>query len=163
MTADGHLLIILHKVPRAGTSERGSITGLYTVLVDGDDMNEPIADAVRSILDGHVVLSRKFATAGHFPTVDVLDSISRVVPAITTAEQRSLATELRRLLAAHRDAKDLIEIGAYVRGTNPLVDRALGVEAEINAFLRQDIDTTVTPAASWQSLQDLVARSFAIE
>ena len=155
--------LLARLLERAGTSERGSITGLYTVLVDGDDMNEPIADAARSILDGHIMLSRKFATAGHFPTVDVLDSISRVVPAITTPEQRSLATELRRLMAAHRDAKDLIEIGAYVRGTNPLVDRALGVEAEIDAFLRQDIDTTVSPATSWQSLQDLVARSFAIE
>src|SRR3546814_13650090 len=89
-------------------------------------MQDPIGDAARSILDGHVVLSRKLATAGHFPTIDVLESISRVVPSITTAAQRQAATELRRLMAAHRDAKDLIDIGAYVPGSNPMVDREIG-------------------------------------
>ena len=141
---------------RAGSAERGSITGLYTVLVDGDDMNEPIADAARSILDGHVVLSRKLATAGQFPTVDALESISRVAPAITTAEQRGAATELRRLMAAHRDARDLIEIGAYVHGTNPTVDRSVALEPAIKAFLTQDLHESVPAERSWSELHELV-------
>ncbi len=146
---------------RAGAAETGSITGLYTVLVEGDDMNEPIADAARSILDGHIVLSRRLATAGHFPSIEVLDSISRVEPAITTPSRRAAARELRRLLAAHRDARDLIEIGAYVSGANPLVDRALAVLADIDRFLRQDVTTTVSADASWQALEQLVASSMA--
>ena len=141
---------------RAGSAERGSITGLYTVLVDGDDMNEPIADAARSILDGHVVLSRKLATAGQFPTVDALESISRVAPAITTAEQRAAATELRRLMAAHREARDLIEIGAYVQGTNPMVDRSVALEPAIKAFLTQDLHESVPAEQSWTELHELV-------
>ena len=144
---------------RAGSAERGSITGLYTVLVDGDDMNDPIADAARSILDGHVVLSRKLATAGQFPTVDALESISRVAPAITTAEQRSAATELRRLMAAHRDARDLIEIGAYVQGTNPMVDRSVALEPAIKAFLTQDLHESVPAEQSWSELHELVGQS----
>ena len=141
---------------RAGSAERGSITGLYTVLVDGDDMNEPIADAARSILDGHVVLSRKLATAGQFPTVDALESISRVAPAITTAEQRAAATELRRLMAAHREARDLIEIGAYVQGPNPMVDRSVALEPAIKAFLTQDLHESVPAEQSWTELHELV-------
>jgi flagellum-specific ATP synthase len=125
---------------RAGTASHGSITGLYTVLVDGDDLNDPIADNVRSILDGHIVLSRRLATSGHYPAVDVLESISRADKAITTREQRADAAVIRRLLAARRDAKDLIEIGAYVPGTNPTVDRALRQADDIDAFLRQDLD-----------------------
>jgi flagellum-specific ATP synthase len=144
---------------RAGAAERGSITGLYTVLVEGDDMNEPIGDTARSILDGHIVLSRRLASAGHFPTIEVLDSVSRVMPAITTPEQREAATELRRLLAAHRDAKDLIEIGAYVPGTNPLVDRAVALEEPVRAFLTQAMDDQSVAAESWQQLLSLVARS----
>ena len=147
--------LLAQLLERAGCGERGSITGLYTVLVDGDDMNEPIADAARSILDGHVVLSRKLATAGQFPTVDALESISRVAPAITTAEQRAAATSLRRLMAAHRDAKDLIEIGAYVAGSNPLVDQAVALEPRIRAFLSQDLHESIPAAQSWQQLQYL--------
>ena len=142
---------------RAGAGERGSITGLYTVLVEGDDMNEPVGDAARSILDGHVVLSRKLASAGHFPAIDVLESISRVTPAITTPEQRAAATELRRLMAAHREAKDLIEIGAYVAGTNPLVDRALALREVTDLFLRQDMDDTTPLEQSWSVLSQMVA------
>ena len=142
---------------RAGAGERGSITGLYTVLVEGDDMNEPIGDAARSILDGHVVLSRKLAAAGHFPSIEVLDSISRVTGAITTPEQRNAATELRRLLAAHREARDLIEIGAYVPGSNPLVDRAVALRDVIDLFLRQDMDDATPADQSWSVLQQLVA------
>ena len=142
---------------RAGSSERGSITGLYTVLVEGDDMNEPIGDAARSILDGHIVLSRKLATAGHFPSVDVLESISRVGPAIATPEQMEAAAELRRLLAAHRDAKDLIEIGAYVPGSNPTVDRAVNLAEPINAFLRQRMDEPAPAEQSWDALAAVVS------
>jgi flagellum-specific ATP synthase len=141
---------------RAGTDERGSITGLYTVLVEGDDMNEPIGDAARSILDGHIVLSRRLASAGHYPCIDILESVSRVGPAITSREQASAATELRRLLAAERDARDLVDIGAYVPGSNPTVDRALALSPGITAFLRQPSDETVPAGASWSSLVSLV-------
>jgi len=141
---------------RAGQAEVGSITGLYTVLVEGDDMNEPIADAARSILDGHVVLSRRLATAGHFPSIDVLESISRVSGAVTSPEQQRAATGLRSLLAAYRDAKDLIEIGAYVPGTNPVVDQAVARKDAIDGFLRQDLHEETTPARTWQSLLDLL-------
>jgi flagellum-specific ATP synthase len=142
---------------RAGAAERGSITGLYTVLVEGDDMNEPIADAARSILDGHVVLSRRLATAGHFPSIEVLESISRVEPAITTPEQRALVRELRQLLAAYRDAKDLIEIGAYAKGSNPLVDRALELKDLVDGFLRQDVAEPCPAEESWACLSALLA------
>jgi flagellum-specific ATP synthase len=140
---------------RAGTGEVGSITGLYTVLVEGDDMNEPVGDAARSILDGHVVLSRRLATAGHFPSIDVLESVSRVASAVTTPEQRAAATTLRSLLAAHREAKDLLEIGAYVAGSNPLVDRAVALEPEITGFLRQAASDAAPVAESWDRLHAL--------
>jgi flagellum-specific ATP synthase len=142
---------------RAGPAERGSITGLYTVLVEGDDMEEPVGDAARSILDGHVVLSRRLATAGHFPTIDVLESVSRVVPAVTTPEQRASATALRRVLAAHREARDLVEIGAYVAGSNPLVDRALALEEPIRRFLCQAVHEVADAPESWAALHELVA------
>jgi flagellum-specific ATP synthase len=141
---------------RAGQAEVGSITGLYTVLVEGDDMNEPIADAARSILDGHVVLARRLATAGHFPSIDVLESISRVSGAVTGAEHQRAATELRSLLAAYRDAKDLIEIGAYVPGTNPTVDRAVQLKDATDRFLRQGIHEDAPLDVSWQALMRLL-------
>ncbi len=141
---------------KAGSAERGSITGLYTVLVEGDDMNEPIADAARSLLDGHIVLSRALATSGHFPSIDVLESISRLEPAIVSADNRRLAMELRKLMAAYRDAKDLIEIGAYVSGTNPLVDRAVALREFIEAFLKQDIHEGCRIEESWGQLAALV-------
>ncbi|WP_432484534.1 FliI/YscN family ATPase [Kineococcus esterisolvens] len=142
---------------RAGPGVVGSITGIYTVLVDGDDHNEPIADAARSILDGHVVLDRRLATAGHFPTIDVLESVSRVAGRVTTPEQRAQATTLRRVLAAHRDAKELIDVGAYQPGANPEVDAAVAGLPAINEFLRQDIhDITPAPEA-WARLAQLVA------
>jgi len=142
---------------RAGAAERGSITGLYTVLVEGDDMNEPIADAARSILDGHIVLSRRLATAGHYPSIEVLDSVSRVESVISTPDQRALARELRALMAAYRDAKDLIEIGAYSTGANPVVDRAIALKELIDAFLRQDVAATSSAADSWRLLGALLA------
>jgi flagellum-specific ATP synthase len=141
---------------RAGTAECGSITGLYTVLVEGDDMNDPVADSARSILDGHIVLDRRLATSGHFPSIDVLESISRSLNDITTAERRADAVALRQLLAARRDAKDLVEIGAYVPGSNPLVDRALDKSAAIDHFLRQPVDVVADLEQSWASLHDLV-------
>jgi flagellum-specific ATP synthase len=141
---------------RAGNSSTGSITGLYTVLVDGDDMNEPVADAARGILDGHIVLSRRLAQAGHFPTIEVLDSVSRVSGSITDAQQRANATSLRRLLAAHRDARDLIDIGAYAPGSNRLVDTAVALEPQINALLRQDIHRVIPSTDSWSVLNGLV-------
>jgi flagellum-specific ATP synthase len=141
---------------RAGASDVGSITGLYTVLVEGDDMNEPIGDAARSILDGHIVLSRRLASAGHYPCIDILDSISRVVPAITNSEQRHCAVEMRRLMAAYRDAKDLIEIGAYVPGTNADVDRAIELHDFMNGFLQQGQYDVIRAADSWYQLAALV-------
>ncbi|MGX6607779.1 FliI/YscN family ATPase [Micromonosporaceae bacterium Da 78-11] len=144
---------------RAGPGARGSITGLYTVLVEGDDHNEPIADAARSILDGHIVLDRKLATAGHFPSIQALDSISRVANRITSPQQRSDAAELRRLMAAHREVRELVEIGAYVTGTNPDADRATAVWAHVNAFLRQGLDERVTAEQAWTQLHALIAAS----
>jgi flagellum-specific ATP synthase len=141
---------------KAGTSTAGSITGLYTVLVDGDDHNEPIADTARSILDGHVVLTRKLATAGHFPAIDVLESISRVATAVVPGAQMTDARELRRMLGALRDVRELIEIGAYQTGTDPLVDRARRLVPDIDAFLRQSTaDSTPLPEA-WARLHAII-------
>ena len=124
---------------RAGNSERGSITGLYTVLVEGDDFNEPISDAVRSILDGHVSLSRRLAAMGQYPAVDVLDSISRLLPEVATEEEQALASETRALVATYREAEDLINIGAYVKGSNPKIDRSIEKMDALNEFFRQAI------------------------
>ncbi|MEQ6901951.1 FliI/YscN family ATPase [Nocardioides sp. YIM 152588] len=142
---------------RAGTSERGSITGLYTVLVEGDDLQDPIGDTARSILDGHVVLSRDLATAGHFPAVDVLESISRVTSAVTTPAQQETARALRRMLAAHRSVKELVEIGAYQRGADPHADAALARLPRIEAFLQQRMDDATPTARTWALLEELVA------
>ncbi|UFN43184.1 FliI/YscN family ATPase [Nocardioides okcheonensis] len=142
---------------RAGTSPSGSITGLYTVLVEGDDMQDPIGDTARSILDGHVVLSRRLATSGHFPSIDVLESISRVTGAVTAPDQRADATRLRRLLAAHRSVRELVEIGAYVSGADADADVALARMPAIDAFLRQDMDDSTPVAETWQRLRELVA------
>ncbi len=141
---------------RAGAAERGSITGLYTVLIEGDDLMDPIGDAARSILDGHIVLSRKLATAGHFPSIDVLESISRLTGAITTPDQRAAAVACRQMLAAYRDTRDLIEIGAYVAGTNPLVDRAITLKEPMDGFLRQDMHELTPAPDAWGWLAQLV-------
>jgi flagellum-specific ATP synthase len=128
----------------SGTSPHGSITGLYTVLVDGDDMNEPIADAARSILDGHVVLSRHLAHAGHYPAIDVLQSVSRLTSEIAPREIQDAGMDVRRLLAAHREKEDLIAIGAYQPGADPVVDEALAKRDAINGYLRQRVDEPST-------------------
>jgi FliI/YscN family ATPase len=127
---------------RAGNMRgRGSITGIYTVLVDGDDHNEPIADAVRSILDGHIVLSRELASRHHYPPIDVLQSVSRTMPDVTEVTHRQKAGQLRDWLAAIRDSEDLVSVGAYVAGSNPRIDEARSRRETIDAFLRQDSDT----------------------
>ncbi|HEY2042590.1 MAG TPA: FliI/YscN family ATPase [Jatrophihabitans sp.] len=141
---------------RAGGGENGSITGLYTVLVEGEDHNEPVADTARSILDGHIVLDRRLATAGHFPSIDVLESVSRVAPAVTDATQRALARETRQLMAARRDVKELVEIGAYVTGTNPRADRALALWPALEPFLQQGMDETTTTDEAWSDLAALL-------
>ena len=124
---------------RAGTSDKGSITGIYTVLVDGDDMNEPIADAVRSILDGHIVLSRNIAAQNHFPAIDILGSVSRVMNEVVSEEHLQAAQNMRALMATYRDAEDLIHIGAYVKGSSKRIDAAIAKIDAINAFLCQGI------------------------
>jgi flagellum-specific ATP synthase len=130
---------------RAGTSAAGSITGLYTVLVDGDDMNEPIADAVRSILDGHVVLSRSLAHAGHYPAIDVLHSVSRLVGEIVTPEVEQSGQRLRAALAVLREKEDLVAIGAYQPGSDPALDTALAHRSRIERFLRQTVRERTDP------------------
>ncbi|HNV22188.1 MAG TPA: FliI/YscN family ATPase [Candidatus Hydrogenedentes bacterium] len=124
---------------RAGTSPRGSITGIYAVLVEADDLNDPVGDAVRSILDGHIALSRDLATRNHYPAIDVNESISRCMIDVTSEEHQRLAGELRRVLATYRDAEDLVNIGAYVAGSNPDIDRALKLMPQVRAFLRQGL------------------------
>jgi flagellum-specific ATP synthase len=130
---------------RAGTSTRGSITALYTVLVDGDDMNEPIADAVRSILDGHIVLTRSLAHAGHYPAIDVLQSVSRLVGEIVSAPVAEAGQQLRAALAVLREKEDLVAIGAYQPGSDPALDTALAHRAGIEAFLRQPVQERSDP------------------
>jgi flagellum-specific ATP synthase len=141
---------------RAGAGERGSITGLYTVLVEADDLNDPIGDAARSILDGHIALSRHLANSGHFPSIDVLASVSRVAPALLDRGQLELAAEVRSLLSAYRDARDLVDIGAYVPGSNPLVDRALHLKGDVDGFLRQPIDEITDAHGAWAHLHSVL-------
>ncbi|WP_104201353.1 FliI/YscN family ATPase [Cryobacterium sp. Y29] len=150
--------VLARLLERAGTDEVGSITGLYTVLVDGDDHNEPIADAARSILDGHVVLDRKLAITGHFPSVDVLGSISRVASRVNSPERNAIATTLRKVLAARAAAQDLLDVGAYRTGTNPLVDAAVVHDAAIKFFLQQRMDDQTPSDAAWQQLAGLTRK-----
>lgn len=124
---------------RAGSNDKGTMTGLYTVLVEGDDFNEPISDTARSILDGHIMLSRDLAHKNHYPAVDVLQSISRVMPDVTTDEHRKAAGKIRNLLAVHKKNEDLISIGAYVKGSDPKCDEAIKMMDSINAFLQQEV------------------------
>jgi flagellar protein export ATPase FliI len=125
---------------RTGTSERGTITGFYTVLVEGDDLTEPVTDAVRSILDGHIVLTRELASENHYPAIDVLGSVSRVMPAITDQDHREAAARLREMLAIYRKARDIINIGAYAEGSSPQIDQAIAVMPHALKFLRQPPD-----------------------
>jgi flagellum-specific ATP synthase len=142
---------------RAGQGPEGSITGLYTVLVEGDDMNEPIADTARSLLDGHVVLSRRLASEGHYPAVDVLASISRVMIDIASPEHLERARRVRAWLATHRDAEDLINIGAYTAGSSAAIDEAVARLPAIGGFLRQPLDEPATLDQAAAALEALVA------
>jgi flagellum-specific ATP synthase len=144
---------------RAGTTENGSITAFYTVLVEGDDMLEPVADSSRSILDGHIVLSRKLAAMGHYPSIDILDSISRTMVNIADEEHLAAAAQVREWLAAYRDAEDLIHIGAYAKGSDPKVDIALQKLPDIENFLRQSLEEGATGEEARQNLMSLTAGS----
>jgi flagellum-specific ATP synthase len=140
---------------RAGTSDKGTITGLFTVLVDGDDMEEPIADAVRSILDGHLVLSRKLAHRNHFPAIDILQSISRCMSDIAAKEHLNVAGKIKDSMAAYKESEDLIQIGAYAMGSNERIDKAIRVNALINEFLRQARDSSATLAESLKKMNEI--------
>ena len=135
---------------RTGNSPRGSITALYTVLMEGDDINDPIVDTVRGIVDGHIFLNRKIAEMNHYPAIDVLGSISRLMSSIVTQEHRDAAAKLRRIMALYRENKDLIDVGMYISGSNPKLDIAIQMMPQINAFLQQrtsdlvSMDTTIS-------------------
>jgi flagellum-specific ATP synthase len=145
---------------RAGSFEReGSITGLYTVLVEGDDMDDPISDAVRSIVDGHIVLSRKLSQKGHFPAIDILQSASRVMRAVTTPEHQKLAQKFRENLATYREAEDLINIGAYKPGSNPRIDKAVKLIDGLNDFLKQSVTETSDFNLCLRNLQGLLVNA----
>ncbi len=141
---------------RSGKFEKGSITGVYTVLVEGDDTNEPIADTVRGILDGHIVLSRKLANSGHFPAIDVSSSISRLMNDIATPEQRQTAAKMREVLSTYEKSEDLISIGAYKEGTNPKLDDAIRKINAVNDFLKQQVDETFDHQAVWTAMASIV-------
>jgi FliI/YscN family ATPase len=128
---------------RAGNFQKGSITGFFTVLVEGDDFNEPVCDAVRSILDGHIILSRRMAAAGHYPAIDVLNSVSRLGPQLSTPEHMAAARKVREAMANYEESKDLIELGAYTPGANAALDAAVRMRLEIAAFLKQDTQVDV--------------------
>jgi flagellum-specific ATP synthase len=141
-TAKGYTPSVFSILPklleRSGTGDNGgSITGLYTVLVDGDDFDEPIADATRSILDGHIVLTRKLAQLNHYPAIDILKSASRVMPMIVSEEQQDWAGQVREWMALYQQSEDLIQLGAYQKGLNPKLDQAIAVQDRIQSFLRQ--------------------------
>ena len=159
-SAKGYTPSVFSRIPklleRAGTlQKKGSITGIYTVLVEGDDMNEPIADCVRSITDGHIILSRAIAQTGHYPAVDILASISRVMKDIIDAEHYEIVQRLIQVLATYRSAEDLIRIGAYVDGSDPDIDVAKKLIGKINSFLRQGISQKVSFQKSVEQLKNI--------
>ena len=141
---------------RAGVTKKGSITGFYTVLVDGDDMNEPIADAVRSILDGHIVLSRKIANRGQYPAIDTLQSVSRVMPDIVTESHFKRAMLFNEIISSYNEAEDLINIGAYAKGSNPQVDHALSKINSLRTFMKQEINERTIFDSSIKRLEELI-------
>jgi flagellum-specific ATP synthase len=142
---------------RAGNNEHGSITGLFTVLVEADDMDDPIADSVRSILDGHVLLTRELATQNHYPAIDVLASISRLDRDLLTADQLALVGRAREALATYRKNQDLINIGAYPAGSNPAIDEAIRLHSSLNGFLRQPVGQELALDQSWKLLLETMA------
>lgn len=144
---------------RTGTSKTGSITAFYTVLVDGDDLNEPIADTTRGILDGHYILDRKLAEKGQFPAINVLQSVSRVMPEIVSKERLDLTQNIRSVLATYQDNEELIQIGAYKKGTNQIVDQAIQLQPKILNVLKQDMTENVDEQTALQQLEELVRGS----
>ena len=158
-TTKGYTPTVFAQLPklleRAGRSAKGTITGIYTVLVDGDDFNEPIADAVRSILDGHIVLTRDLADQGHFPAIDVLRSISRLRSDICERQDVLSGRVLTRNMSTFRKVEDMVNIGAYARGTNAEIDAAIESMPAINAFLRQDVGDPQFLEPSMQQLREL--------
>ena len=142
---------------RAGNFHRGSITGVYTVLVDGGDMDDPVADCVRSILDGHIVLSRKLAQERHYPSIDVLQSVSRLTSRLLDEESSHLSSRLIQTLALYRNSEDMIRIGAYVKGSHPETDYAIGMIDGINAFLQQPVEVYASIEDSRKALKNLFA------
>ena len=140
---------------RAGCAEHGSITGLYTVLVEGEDFNEPITDTARSILDGHIMLTRKLANRNHYPAVDVLQSISRCMSMVASKEHKTAAGKLKNIMATYNEAEDLINIGAYKRGSNPSIDRAINKIDDVNEYLLQDTDEKFTFEETVELLENL--------
>ena len=162
-TTKGYTPSVFAQLPRllerAGTCQgEGSITGIYAVLVEGDDVTEPVSDAMRSILDGHVVLTRSLADQGHYPAIELLGSVSRLMPELNSPEVMAAAHQLTELLAAYRRAEDLINIGAYAEGTNPRIDRAVRLLDHINGFLTQTMSEGVDLPSSRRQLLELVAR-----
>ena len=145
-------------VERAGRSAQGSITAFYSVLVEGDDTSEPVSDAVRGLLDGHIILSRKLAAQGHYPAVDVLESISRLFQDVTPPEQRAAAQTVRELLSAYKEHEDLISIGAYRNGANPTVDAAIAMREEIGKFLRQAVTESCSVESARKEIVQLAQR-----
>ena len=141
---------------RSGASHTGTITALYTVLVDGDDMNEPIADAARGILDGHIVLSRRIAMQNHYPSIDILNSVSRVMKDIVSPEHYRMSQKIKELMAVYNEAKDLIDVGAYVKGSNPRIDLAVSKMDQINQFLRQETYENYTLDETISIMQDIL-------
>ncbi|MCL1924805.1 MAG: flagellar protein export ATPase FliI [Defluviitaleaceae bacterium] len=141
---------------RAGNSDKGSITGLYTVLVDGDDITEPVTDTARGILDGHIVLNRKIANKNHYPAIDVLASVSRVMPDITSKEHRQKSNELKSIMATYRDSEDLINIGAYVSGSNSEIDYAISKNGMIKDFLTQSTDEKIEFSDTLNNMNEIV-------
>jgi len=148
--------ILPRLLERSGPGPQGSITGLYTVLVEGDDFNEPISDAVRSVIDGHIVLSRQLASRNHYPAVDVLDSVSRLMLSVITPEHRQAAGRIKETLAVYRESEDLINIGAYVKGSSEKIDKSIACIDKINGFLRQDINEQCDPEEAIGQLPTLI-------
>ncbi|MFP5386522.1 MAG: FliI/YscN family ATPase [Bacteriovoracia bacterium] len=160
----GYTPSVFAKLPklmeRAGTKKgAGSITGIYTVLVEGGDMDEPIADAVRGISDGHIVLSRQLAARNHYPAIDVLGSISRVMPKVATKEHKIVASHLRDLLAAYKESEDLITVGAYARGSNPKVDKAIVIYDDLINLLRQQVEEAFTIEELFDRMLDIARKA----
>ena len=142
-------------MPDPGQLARGTITGLYTVLVEGDDTNEPIADALRSILDGHIVLKRELAMQNHYPAIDILSSVSRVMDDIISSSQKENANRLKAVMATYQKSEDLINIGAYAAGSNPKIDYAIEMNDRVNGYLMQGIEDCVAYDESVKQLEEL--------